>query len=116
MLSMETPLRVSRLTRLLELVLQPPVCCLCGLQALGNGLDLCSICRESLPVAAGTGKFAHRFDRLLIPHVYGYPVDHFVRALKFRGERRFARVLGTLIAHAQASSLSLPPQALIVSK
>ena len=29
---------------------------------------------------------------------YAYPIDHFIRAIKFRGERVFARVLGELLA------------------
>jgi ComF family protein len=34
---------------------------------------------------------------------YAYPVDHFIRALKFRGERVFARVLGELLAREHRS-------------
>ncbi len=37
-------------------------------------------------------------SRVVVPYVYGYPVDHFVRALKFRGDRVYARVLGGLLA------------------
>jgi ComF family protein len=34
---------------------------------------------------------------------YAYPIDHFIRALKFRGERVFARVLGELLAREHRS-------------
>jgi ComF family protein len=34
---------------------------------------------------------------------YAYPVDHFIRAVKFRGERVFARVLGELLAREHRS-------------
>jgi ComF family protein len=40
---------------------------------------------------------------------YAYPIDHFVRALKFRGERVFARVLGELLAREhRARAWELP--------
>ena len=49
------------------------------------------------------------FVRVLVPFEYAYPVDHLIRALKFRGERVYARVLGTLLAQAhQAVRHELP--------
>ena len=110
---MKTPLPASLLCRVLETVLLPPVCSLCGLRALGNGLDLCEICVSCLPAAAPATVLAAHFDRVLVPFVYTYPIDHFVRALKFRGERRYARVLGTLIAQSRVQSGAPLPRALI---
>jgi ComF family protein len=47
--------------------------------------------------------------RTLFLFKYEYPVDHFIRALKFRGERVFARVLGELLAREhRARGWTLP--------
>jgi ComF family protein len=82
----------------------PPVCCLCGAPGQAH-LDLCDVCATLLPVldSAGTpvGAAGERtLVRTLSLFKYQYPVDHLIRALKFRGERVFARVLGTLMARA----------------
>jgi ComF family protein len=117
---METRLRTSRLSTLLEYVLLPPACCLCGLQAQGHGLDLCALCLACLPAASGEAcsqrprhSVFRTFDRVLVPYVYRYPVDEFVRALKFRGERRFGRLLGVLIAAEHVRSRADAPAVLI---
>jgi ComF family protein len=81
--------------------LLPPVCCLCDAPGMEPGFDLCEVClalrpcvpRESVPPPV-------IISRVVVPYLYGYPVDHFVRALKFRGERVYARVLGRLLARA----------------
>jgi ComF family protein len=86
----------------------PPVCCLCGSPGQRPDLDLCDVCTTFLPVfpsgcvpgskaAAGCGTLV----RIAALFKYEYPVDHFIRALKFRGERVFARVLGTLMARVR---------------
>jgi ComF family protein len=83
----------------------PPVCCLCGAPGQAPDLDLCDVCATLLPVldSAGTpvGAAGERtLVRTLFLFKYQYPIDHLIRALKFRGERVFARVLGTLMARA----------------
>jgi len=64
------------------------------------------VCASLLPardrVAADSSIGGGSLARTLLLYRYEYPVDHFIRALKFRGERVYARVLGTLLAHARA--------------
>ena len=91
------------LRRAVGAALLPPVCCLCGAPGQAPDLDLCDVCATLLPVlGGGAGSMpaieGHTVVRSLFHFKYAYPVDHFVRALKFRGERVFARVLGELLA------------------
>jgi ComF family protein len=82
-------------------LLLPPVCCLCGAPGIEPGFDLCEVCLALLPCAPrGSVPPPVNISRVVVPYLYGYPVDHFVRALKFRGERVYARVLGRLLARA----------------
>jgi len=91
--------------------LLPPVCCLCGAPGQVPDLDLCDVCTTLLPVLGGSGRGSMRdFGgdtlvriRTLFLFKYAYPVDHFIRAVKFRGERVFARVLGELLAREHRS-------------
>lgn len=94
--------------------LLPATCCLCGFPGARVGLDLCRFCIDRLPAnAAGGRNYPPIFSRVLIPFAYAYPIDHFVRALKFYGERRYARILGNLLADAQPIGGFPPPQCLI---
>ena len=94
--------------------LLPPICCLCGYPGERRGLDLCGYCRRELPDRGG-GPLAcpSLFSRALVPYVYDYPIDRFIRQLKFRGERQYARVLGLLLAQAHVASGAPRPQLLI---
>jgi ComF family protein len=92
-----------RLTRALGSALLPPVCCLCGAAGQAPDLDLCDVCTALLPViVGGSGSMpalaGATVVRSLFLFKYAYPVDHFIRAVKFRGDRVFARVLGELLA------------------
>jgi ComF family protein len=106
--------------RSLASALMPPVCCLCGAPGQAPDLDLCDVCTTFLPALSSGGGPASTaaigdgtLVRTLFLFKYQYPADHLVRALKFRGERVFARVLGTLLARAHREmSWELP--ALIV--
>jgi ComF family protein len=98
----------------------PPVCCLCSAPGQAPGVDLCDVCATFLPVLddgprPASGGAGHWPDQVQVPGLpvgdgtlvrtlflfkYEYPVDHFIRALKFRGERVYARVLGQLMARS----------------
>jgi ComF family protein len=91
----------------------PPVCCLCGARGQAPDLDLCEVCLTLLPLNpvgdSASVLFTQTILRTLVPFQYAYPVDHMIRALKFRGERVYARVLGTLLARkVRALRQSLP--------
>lgn len=96
---------MSTIGSALAAALMPPVCCLCGAPGQRPNLDLCDVCTTFLPVfhsSGAPGSEAVAGGRTLLRTAclfkYEYPVDHFIRALKFRGERVFARVLGTLMS------------------
>ncbi len=103
--------------------LLPAICCHCGARAESSGLDLCAVCTALIPlnhepraVLRGDSRAA---VRLVVPFLYAYPVDAWVRALKFRGDRLYARVLGELLARARAAmrveapELSLLPDLIV---
>jgi ComF family protein len=104
--------------RTLLAMAMPPVCCLCGASGQAPALDLCDVCTTFLPVvedesglALGIG--SSTLLRTLFAFKYGWPVDQFIRALKFRGDRVYARVLGELIARAQLNSGAAMPACLV---
>ena len=92
--------------------LLPPTCCLCGARGQAPDLDLCEVCVTLLPLNAPASRasplFAGTLVRVVVPFHYAYPVDHLIRALKFRGERVYGRVLGTLLAHSLQALQPLP--------
>jgi len=105
--SMSTIERLARAPRALwraaGSILLPPVCCLCGAPGQAPDLDLCDVCATLLPVLDGEAGSVPAIGgetviRTLFLFKYAHPVDHFIRAVKFRGERVFARVLGELLA------------------
>ena len=108
---MSTIERIARaqrgLRRALCSAVLPPVCCLCGAPGQAPDLDLCDVCATLLPVlGGGAGSMPAGDDtlvRTLFLFKYAYPVNHFIRAVKFRGERVFARVLGELLAREHRS-------------
>jgi ComF family protein len=85
-------------------VLLPATCCVCGARAPDADLDLCAVCATQLPVNHESTVVLNAGPstpvRIVVPLLYAYPVDHWVRALKFGGERVYARVLGVLLARA----------------
>jgi ComF family protein len=96
----------------------PPVCCLCGATGQASAFDLCDVCATFLPVvddepgstlAIGDGTVL----RTVFAFKYAPPVDQFIRALKFRGERVYARVLGELLAGAQRDSGVAMPDCIV---
>lgn len=100
--------------------LMPPVCCLCGAPGQPPDLDLCDVCTTLLPVFAADGASGSKtavgggtLVRTRFLFKYDYPVNHFIRALKFRGDRVFARVLGTLIARVRCEQAWEPPAVIV---
>jgi ComF family protein len=98
----------------LSCALLPPVCCLCGARGQPPDLDLCDVCLTLLPLNpvgdSASVLLTQTLIQTLVPFQYAYPVDHMIRALKFRGERVYARVLGTLLAQrVRALRQSIPP-------
>jgi ComF family protein len=88
----------TKLDRLGGLLL-PPRCVLCGDRGQPPCLDLCRACEADLPTpgepfASESGPLRTCFS----PFSYGYPMDHLVQALKYRGQLAVGRVLGTLLA------------------
>jgi ComF family protein len=96
----------------------PPTCCLCGAQSESRARDLCGECVNCLPLieAPGSGAsplFVPTLVRVVVPFHYAYPVDHWIRALKFSGERVYARVLAALLADAFRALRQEPPELLV---
>jgi ComF family protein len=85
--------------------LLPATCCLCGAPGLEPDFDLCQVCLALLPCVSNAPHPKLPYIRhVLVPFDYAYPIDHCIRSLKFRGERVYARVLGTLLAKAARNS------------
>jgi ComF family protein len=106
------------LRRAIGAALLPPLCCLCGASGQPPDLDLCDVCATLLPVRdSGAGSMptveGNTVVRTLFHFKYEYPVDHFIRAMKFRGERVFARVLGELLAREHRSRGWEPPECIV---
>jgi ComF family protein len=79
-------------------LLLPPRCVLCGDRGQPPCLDLCRACEADLPTPAEP--FTDESGPLRTSFAafgYGYPMDHLVQALKYRGQLAVGRVLGTLI-------------------
>lgn len=111
-------IRVDQWLNHLQGLLWPPTCILCGGAGQPPTLDLCAHCEADLPAngpaccvcaqpLAGDsavltcGACLRRppgFDASCCPFLYAYPIDHLVRALKFRGGVVPGRVLGELLA------------------
>jgi ComF family protein len=104
--------------------LLPPRCVLCSARGQAPCLDLCPACQEAFPVTgrpscpgcAGTmepgarGSFCvqcqarpRAYERCHAAYDYAFPVDHLIRALKYRGRLALSRVLGTLLAESVVS-------------
>jgi ComF family protein len=79
-------------------LLLPPRCVLCGDRGQPQCLDLCRACEADLPTPAEP--FTDESGPLRTSFAafgYGYPMDHLVQALKYRGQLAVGRVLGTLL-------------------
>lgn len=114
----------------------PSTCILCG-NAGAPGSDLCDNCNADLPVNAPACSVcaeplaaidcnpshlmcgaclmrSPRFDLALCAFRYAYPLDHLVRALKYRNSVAPARVLGEALARRVQLERAHPlPSALI---
>lgn len=105
---------VLRFAQELSGALLPPVCCLCGFPGARPAFDLCSCCGKRLPrLEKAQPVPIIPFRRVIVPFAYADPVDRFVRALKFRGEHHYARVIGELLADEVQRSGGPLPQMLV---
>ena len=94
--------------------LAPPQCVLCDQPGLIGPIDLCAACLADLPRAAPGGSFrAESFELVCCPWSFEFPVDSLVRALKFRGERCHARILGTLLARERRRAAAPLPDLVV---
>ena len=81
----------------------PPRCVFCGGQGNLGAVDLCSVCLETLPFDAATGRGGGVGQTaVLAPFSYDDPVGSGLRALKFQGDLRPARLFGALLAASAA--------------
>jgi ComF family protein len=79
-------------------LLLPPRCILCGGSGQQPLLDLCRPCEQSLSPADPLVRPGPAPLRgTCTPFDYGYPLNHLVHALKYRGEFAAGRVLGSLL-------------------
>lgn len=124
---------LRRVWRQAQCLLLPPSCIACGAGGPGLRRDLCSGCANELPLnriacsycalplsAAATRlicgaciKSPPAYDSSICAFRYAYPIDHFVRALKYGQRLAHARVLGELLAEQLEAQLSLRPQCLV---
>jgi ComF family protein len=91
--------------------LAPARCLLCDAPGAQPHVDLCGFCLATLPAETlcwQPGALPVRWA--LCPWRYDYPLDALVRALKFGGERAYARLLGTLLARHRAALPECLPQ------
>ena len=84
--------------------LVPPRCLLCGGDGDLGAVDLCGCCLGTLPFAshASYAPASPRLRATFAPFIYRDPVGSGLRALKFHGDQRPARLFGTLLAAAVA--------------
>ena len=97
--------RTTRLPWLVRagFVCLPPRCVFCGGQGDLGAVDLCSVCLETLPFDAATGRGGGVGQTaVLAPFSYDDPVGSGLRALKFQGDLRPARLFGALLAASAA--------------
>jgi ComF family protein len=93
--------QVDRLCDWIGALFLPPRCVLCGQPGQRPCLDLCADCEAELPVdhrPLRTGPLP--LDRCFAPFAYGFPADHLVQLLKYRGQLAVGRVLGSLLARS----------------
>ena len=75
---------------------QSTLCLACGDESKLPEDDLCAACSA----------LSSSFVRIIAPYRYEFPLDHLVKALKYREQRCLARVLGTLLAEAVLATTS----------
>jgi ComF family protein len=93
--------QVDRVLEVFGGFLLPPSCVLCGGTGQRPCLDLCVECESALPwEQRPLAQELPPLDRCFATFAYGFPVDHLVQRLKYRGQLALGRVLGDLLARA----------------
>jgi ComF family protein len=116
-------------------LLLPARCILCGDRAYGRTLDLCHACEMELPLnttacqlcaqplqsdlpsnvpCGACVKRRPRFDAAHCVFRFAYPIDHMVRALKYRDAPQYGRVMGALLAASCVQRMSIARPTMIV--
>ena len=104
-----------------QAVVLPYRCILCGCRAEGRLLDLCAECERELPFNSNAcprcaqpviempdatcGACVRKLPRYTSAYTlfrYSYPVDHMIRAFKYRNDLAQGRVLGSLLARERS--------------
>jgi ComF family protein len=128
-------IQVHNWPRVVQQVILPARCVLCGDRAFGCEIDLCEPCEAELPinrlacpfcaqplqnelsaeVACGScARRRPRFDAAYCAFRFAYPIDHMVRALKYRDAPQYGRVMGALLAASCISRLAICRPTMIV--
>lgn len=108
----------------------PGCCCLCDGPGY-KGLDLCEVCLKCLPINAVccsrcAAPLEHAslegmilcgsclrekspITQTVAAYIFDFPTDYIVRSLKFKGEEKYARLIGGLLAqHVEDMQVSVP--------
>jgi ComF family protein len=105
---------IARALDALGSFLAPPLCVLCDRPGLPGPVDLCASCLADLPwVAVAETLPGDAFALCCCPWSFSFPIDALLRALKFRGERGHARLLGTLLARQRRAMPAPLPECVI---
>jgi ComF family protein len=121
---------VNDWSKIIQAMLLPPCCVLCGGSGERPLLDLCSPCAADLPrnidacarcaapLSAGVPpgsicgaclRRPPRFDDAVVPFRYAHPLDRLIREFKYHGRLAHGRVLATLLAkHLEPRVAQLP--------
>ena len=86
-----------------DIRLNTQACRLCGLPLPCASLSICGSCLKKKP----------SFDSCISPHLYSYPLDRLILAMKYQQKLAAGRLLGELMAARLDSAITDRPQAIL---